>query len=223
MKTYTFLFIILNFLFSLVSVCQVNSDSLHHKKFNKNFRFEILGMRSIVFQKEPFPYKLQTPSSGISLSGYIPRATNSFQIGFLKDIFLQKNFWLSSGFQYKFIHSKFEKVDSTLVIPGINNPEFKYSRNCYLTFTNYLMLKRQLESFGIGISLFYLNVTKVQFNLNPINLKFPLNWFSSILFRYEKKIKIINNQNAMFLLELESANRRRDYFQIKLGLAYKIN
>ncbi len=80
------------------------------KRIIKNMSFEIMGMRSITLQKEPYPYMQITPNTGFIRTGYIPRPSYSSQIGVFKCIKLYKAFYLNTGIQFKMLNYKYELV-----------------------------------------------------------------------------------------------------------------
>jgi hypothetical protein len=99
------------------------------KRIIKNMSFEIMGMRSIVLQKEPYTYMKITPQTGFIRTGYIPRPSYSSQIGVFKCIKLYKAIYLNTGIQFKMLNYKYELVDTPIIVPGINTTQFFYAKH----------------------------------------------------------------------------------------------
>jgi hypothetical protein len=193
-----------------------NKDSLAAKrKLKLGISVEFLGMRSLVFQKEPYPYQPITPSTGFIRTGYISRPTYSAQFGLFKSFKIYKSFYIKGGVQYKLFNYKYEKVASwTPIIPGINNPDFKERKYYFLSFTNYLMYSYKSNIFLIGMEFFTMSTKKNNIDFPPnINLHF------AYLCRYERCLKFLNSYNKInLLIEIESSNKNWNYYQTKIGL-----
>ncbi len=104
--------------------------------------FEIMGMRSITLQKEPYPYMQITPNTGFIRTGYIPRPSYSSQIGVFKCIKLYKAFYLNTGIQFKMLNYKYELVDTPIIVPGINTTQFKIRKYNLIIITNYFIINK---------------------------------------------------------------------------------
>jgi len=128
------------------------------KKIIKNMSFEVMGMRSITLQKEPYPYIKITPNTGFLSTGYIPRPSYSSQIGVFKCIKLYKAFYLNAGIQFKMLNYKYELVATPIIVPGINTTRFKIRKYNLIIVTNYFMYKLNKNFFEVGIGMFEHNI-----------------------------------------------------------------
>ena len=121
------------------------------------------------------------------------------------------------------MNSNYEEVKS-LQHPYINNPHFIYGKSYFITLTNYLIYKYGSNYLGLGLSILALDRRKIYYystsfyNYNPLNKH-----YFAYLLRYERNVKTINNSTIHLLMEIESANKKRNYFQLKIGLSYNIN
>jgi hypothetical protein len=183
------------------------------KRIIKNMSFEVMGMRSIVLQKEPYPYMKITPNTGFIRTGYIPRPSYSSQIGVFKCIKLYKAFYLNTGIQFKMLNYKFELVDTPIIVPGINTTQFQEIKNNLLVFTNYFIFKHNKDLVGLGIgSLKHLIPNSFSFlSFKNTRLRYAL--------RYERNLLQLKKGEVHALVELEIENK--EYFQTKIGFCYK--
>jgi hypothetical protein len=207
-----------------LSAFKVNAQEEEYKKKSpvferiiKNMSFEVMGMRSIVLQKEPYPYMKITPTTGFISTGYIPRPSYSSQIGVFKCVKLFKAFYLNTGIQFKMLNYKYELVDTPIIVPGINTTRFFYAKQSMISVTNYLVLKQDPNLFAIGIVLYDQNI------VNSFSLLHFKNVFIKYSLRYERNIKRFNNYEIHLLTEIESQNQKNDYYLLKLGISLKKN
>jgi hypothetical protein len=212
-----FLLFISLFLVALVSNAQEEEYKKKppvFKRIIKNMSFEIMGMRSITLQKEPYPYMKITPTTGFISTGYIPRPSYSSQIGVFKCIKLYKSFYLNTGIQFKMLNYKYELVATPIIVPGINTTRFKIRKYNLIIVTNYLMYKLNKNFFEVGIGMFEHNIRNSTGYLyfKNITLRYSL--------RYERNLFELKKGEVHGLVELEVASR--DYFQTKIGLSIKI-
>jgi hypothetical protein len=184
------------------------------KRIIKNMSFEIMGMRSIVLQKEPYTYMKITPQTGFIRTGYIPRPSYSSQIGVFKCIKLYKAIYLNTGIQFKMLNYKYELVDTPIIVPGINTTRFFYAKQNIISVTNYLVLKQDPNLFAIGIVLYDQNI------LNSFSFLHFKNVFIKYSFRYERTLFELKKGEVHALVEFEIENK--EYFQTKIGLSLKI-
>lgn len=202
-----------------------NKDSLAAKrKLKLGISVEFLGMRSLVFQKEPFPYVQPNSSrSGSYVAGYIPKPTYSTQLGVFHTFKLYKSFYIKGGLQLKFTNSKYEKKENWQP-PYTSNPPFIYGKSYFLTLTNYMVYKNGSNYFAAGLSILAFDVREIYFSPKSIYNDFPLNKnYLAYVLRYERNIKNMMKSKINLILETESAHRKRDYFQLKIGINYSIN
>ena len=214
---------LLSILFVLHSFCLIAQEEVYKKnptffeKAIKNMSFEIMGMRSIVFQKEPYPLVPWTTYSS-NLSGYIPIPSYSFQVGVLKEIKLSQRIYVKSGIQYKLLNKKFERVASwTPIIPGINSSLYRYQKTYFFTVSNYLAYKIRNIDFCLGANFLALYTNDSDF---PPDIE----KYYALLLRIERNMKILKsfqNEIALFI-ESEGRGNKWNYYQIKLGIKYKI-
>ncbi len=185
------------------------------KRIIKNMSFEVMGMRSITLQKEPYPYMKITPTTGFISTGYIPRPSYSSQIGVFKCIKLYKSFYLNTGIQFKMLNYKYELVATPIIVPGINTTRFQEIKNNLLVFTNYFIFKQNKDLVGLGIgSLKHLIPNSFSFlSFKNIRLSYAL--------RYERNLFQLKKGEVHALVEVESENKKGDYFQTKIGFSYK--
>ena len=183
------------------------------KRIIKNMSVEVMGMRSIVLQKEPYPYMKITPTTGFISTGYIPRPSYSSQIGVFKCIKLYKAFFLNTGIQFKMLNYKYELVDTPIIVPGINTTRFKIRKYNLIIVTNYFIYKLNKDFFEVGIGMFEHNIRNSTGYLyfKNITLRYSL--------RYERNLFELKKGEVHALVELEIASR--DYFQTKIGFCYK--
>ena len=183
------------------------------KRIIKNMSFEVMGMRSIVLQKEPYPNIKITPTTGFISTGYIPRPSYSSQIGVFKCIKLYKAFFLNTGIQFKMLNYKYELVDTPIIVPGINITRFKIREYNLLVLTTYFIYKQKKDFIGLGIgTIEHLIPNRFSYlNFKYISLRYSL--------RYERNIFELKKGEVHALVEFEVENR--DYFQTKIGFSYK--
>lgn len=180
----------------------------------KNMTFEVMGMRSITLQKEPFPLVPLTTYSN-NLSGYIPIPSCSFQLGVLKENKLINKFYLKSGIHYKFIYKKFKKVAPwTPIIPGINSTLYQHQKSYFLTLSNYLFYDLRNYNIGLGFNAFALYTNENSF---PPDIE----KYYSILIRIERQIELLENEIEL-ISEAEGRGKKWNYYQIKFGFNFKI-
>jgi len=183
------------------------------KRIIKNMSFEVMGMRSITLQKEPYPYMKITPNTGFIRTGYIPRPSYSSQIGVFKCIKLYKSFYLNTGIQFKMLNYKYELVDTPIIVPGINTTRFNFSKYNLLLFTNYFIYKLNKDFIGFGIgSIEHLFPNRFSYlNFKYISLRYSL--------RYERILFELKKGEVHAMVEFEVENK--EYFQTKIGFSYK--
>jgi hypothetical protein len=218
-------YIVITITFAVISINYCNAQNADSIKGNSkpSLCFEALGMRSIVFQKQPYPYiPPDASSTGSRLAGYIPKPSYSIQFSLLETIKLYKSLYIKGGLQLKLMNSKYEKKENWQP-PFKGNPAFIYGKSNVLTFTNYIMYKSGSNYFGFGLSIFAINMAQIDFCPKSIYKDFLLNKrYSALLLRYEKNIKKILKSKANLIVELESSNKTWDYFQVKIGFNYNI-
>jgi hypothetical protein len=183
------------------------------KKIIKNMSFELMGMRSIVLQKEPYPYMKITPNTGFIRTGYIPRPSYSSQIGVFKCIKLYKSFYLNTGIQFKMLNYKYELVDTPIIVPGINTTRFNFSQYNLLLFTNYFIYKLNKDFIEVGIGTLEHNIR------NRTGYLYVKNILLRYSLRYERNLIELKNGELHALVEIEIENK--EYFQTKIGLSFK--
>lgn len=181
-------------------------------KVIKNMSFEVMGMRSVVLQKEPYPFVPFSPTSS-NLSGYIPIPSYSFQFGILKETKIQNSIYLKFGINYKNVNKKFQRTDSWVpIVPGLNNSFYVYQKSYFLVLSNYILYRVKKMDVGFGINAFRFYIK------NPEVIT-----AFSFLGRIERNIlKIRDSKELHFILELEGSGKKWNYYQFKLGLNYKI-
>lgn len=185
------------------------------KRIIKNLSFEVMGMRSITLQKEPYPHMKITPTTGFIRTGYIPRPSYSSQIGVFKCIKLYKSFYLNTGIQFKMLNYKYELVDTPIIVPGINTTRFFYKKQNIVSVTNYLVFKQDYNLFAIGVVLYDQNIK------NSFSFLHFKNVFIKYSVRYERNMKRYKNFEVHILTEIESQNQKNDYYQLKIGISLK--
>lgn len=183
------------------------------KRIIKNMSFEVMGMRSITLQKEPYPYMKITPNTGFIRTGYIPRPSYSSQIGVFKYIKLYKAFYLNTGIQFKMLNYKYELVDTPIIVPGINTTRFNFSKYNLILFTNYFIYKLNKDFFEVGIGALEHNIRNRTgyLYITHILLRYSL--------RYERNLFELKNCEVHAIVELEIENK--EYFQTKIGFSIK--
>ncbi|HRG59242.1 MAG TPA: hypothetical protein PK323_09815 [Bacteroidia bacterium] len=183
------------------------------KRILKNMSFEVMGMRSITLQKEPYPYMKVTPTTGFIRTGYIPRPSYSSQIGVFKCIKLNKSFYLNTGIQFKMLNYKYELVDTPIIVPGINTTRLKIRNYDVLILTTYFIYEHKKDYIGIGIgSLEHLFPNRFSYlNFKYVRVRYAL--------RYERTLFELIKGEVHALVEFEVENK--EYFQTKIGFSYK--
>lgn len=178
----------------------------------KNLSFEVIGMRSIVLQKEPYPFVPFSPTSS-NLSGYIPVPSYSFQFGILKETKIHNSIYLKYGINCKYLNKKFQRTDSWVpILPGLNNSFYVYQKSYFLVLSNYILYRVEKTDVGFGINAFKFYIK------NPEVIT-----AFSFLARIERNIlKMRDSKELHFILELEGSGKKWNYYQFKLGLNYKI-
>lgn len=206
-----------------ISLAKENIELSNKKRIFRNISIELLGMKSIVFQKEPFQKITIDPTTSYTLAGYIPRATYSWQFGIQKRLLVYKSFFYRGGFQFKIINHKYEKIENWR--PSfMNNPDYIYDKTRFITLSNYLGYNKGSNFICIGFNLTALEIKDIknyQKSLSSaLDNLFKLDYFAYV-FRYERNVKI-TKYRIKLLTEFETPILKANYIQTKVGFSINI-